>query len=368
MLCYDIDDETLHLLVQLQLEDLDNLKRNIKGKGRQGEISDADLAVETYESELKSRVLFASDKRMCKSIAKANQLDGSLISTLTNQEKQAAKDREVALRLSRGDRVNENPSTVTTQEKPSTDVEEELLRKLKSLYVSTDVYDDDDKAESSTWAASRGTAKKTANSAIQEERQCNSCLTSYAFTNVARCPCNHEYCRDCLQMLFETSLTDESLFPPRCCGKPIPVDNNRLFLPSKLVGEFRAKEVELSTPNRTYCHKPTCSTFIPKEFIQADIATCQRCNNKTCVMCKGASHKDQDCEQDTLTQDLLQIAAANGWQRCFSCRRIVELDLGCNHMILPSLPLRSPVLLRMWLPMEDLRLRTVERGATLPSC
>ncbi|GKT52609.1 uncharacterized protein ColSpa_12790 [Colletotrichum spaethianum] len=49
-------------------------------------------------------------------------------------------------------------------------------------------------------------------------------------------------------------------------------------------------------------------------------------------MCKGAEHKDQDCAQDILTQDLLQIAAANGWQRCFSCRRIVELEHGCNHI------------------------------------
>ncbi|KAK1980906.1 IBR finger domain-containing protein [Colletotrichum cereale] len=333
MLCDNIDDETLRVVLHIQLEDLESIKRSSKGKNRPDEISDADLAVETYESELKSHTLLASDRCMCKSIARANKLDGRLVSILVNQEKQAAQDREVALRFDRGEQVNEGPSTDHTKQESSTDVDEDLLSKLESLYVSTDGFDDIlGQAESSTWAASRGQATDTARLAKREKRQCNSCFSNYFSTDIARCPCSHEYCRDCLHTLFETSLTDESLFPPRCCKRPIPVDDYRHFLPSKLIGEFQAKAIELSTPNRTYCHRSTCSTFIPKEFIEADIAVCQRCEYRTCVMCKGSEHKNQDCAQDTLTQDLLQFAAANGWQRCFSCRRIVELEVGCNHM------------------------------------
>ncbi|GKT51693.1 putative E3 ubiquitin-protein ligase mug30 [Colletotrichum spaethianum] len=309
-------------------------------------------------------------------MAKAKELDGCLISTLVNQEKQAAQDREVALRLSRGGQVDEDSSTDAAQEKASADADEELLSTFKSLYVSTDGYDDpSDQTESSTWPASTGQITETAKAVKRDKRKCSSCFSNYASTEVARCPCSHEYCRHCLQTFFETSLTDEFLFPPRCCGKRIPAKDNQQFLPSKLIEEFQAKALELSTPNRTYCHKPTCSTFIPKDFIKADIAFCQRCMNSTCVMCKGAEHKDQDCAQDILTQDLLQIAAANGWQRCFSCRRIVELEHGCNHItslgtqgkltLLHSLPVQSAVLLLMWRPMEDLRLPAVERGATL---
>ncbi|KZL82810.1 ibr finger domain-containing protein [Colletotrichum incanum] len=227
MPCYDVDDETSYLLFQLQLQDLEDGKQSSKGKNKQDEIYDADFAVETFKSELKSCVLEVMER---------------------------------------------------------------------------------------------------------EKRHCNSCLNTHAFTDVARCPCNHQYCRECLQKLFQTSLTDESLFPLRCWGRPIPINDNLQFLTEKLFGEFHAKTVELSTPNRIYCHEPTCSTLIPKEFIKADIAFCQRCKHNTCVMCKGAEHKDQVCAQDTLTQDLLQIDAANGWQRCFSCRRLVELEHGCNHM------------------------------------
>ncbi|TDZ60526.1 hypothetical protein CTRI78_v004898 [Colletotrichum trifolii] len=261
MLCDDIDDETLRLVLQIQLEDLESIKQSSKGKTRQGEFSDADIAVEAYKSELKTRMLLASDRCMCKSIAKANQLDGRLVSILASQEKQAARDREAALRLSRGGKIEQDPHTDATQGKPSAEVDEELLSKLKSLYVSTDDYDDDDildQAESSTWAASRGQTADATSAVKREKRMCNSCLSNYIVTD--------------------------------------------LLLSSKLIGEFQAKAVEFSTPNRTYCHKPTCSTFIPKEFIKDDIAFCQRCGYRTCVMCKGAEHKNQDCAQDTLTQ------------------------------------------------------------------
>jgi hypothetical protein len=29
---------------------------------------------------------------------------------------------------------------------------------------------------------------------------------------------------------------------------------------------------------------------------------------------------------------VLEAARENGWQRCNNCRRLVELDMGCNHM------------------------------------
>ncbi|KAK1979351.1 hypothetical protein LZ30DRAFT_180892 [Colletotrichum cereale] len=332
-----LDDETLHVLLQIQLEDLEVIKRSSKGKGREDDISDADLAFESYESELRSRIVFASDKSMCRSIAKANHLDGRLIATLTYQEKQVAHDRDIALRLSRGEAVTLDPFNTHASQaySPFTDIDTEYLQKLKFLYGSKDAYDDVfDQAESSEWAASR---QQTAGESKREKRECESCMTSYASNYVARCPCGHEYCQDCLHTIFNASLTDESLFPPRCCGEPIPVEDSRRFLTPELIGRFRAKELEFTMPNRTYCHMPNCSTFIPKEFIKADIATCPRhgCMSRTCVMCKGAEHGSQDCSQDTLTQDLLRLAGERGWQRCYSCRRVLELEYGCLHMTCP---------------------------------
>ncbi|KXH27720.1 IBR finger domain-containing protein [Colletotrichum simmondsii] len=351
MLCYEIDDESLRLVLQMQLEDLENIKESSKGKCRVDEVSDLDLAVDAYHAELESQAVLAADRCMCKSMAKANQSDGRLITILTKQEHQATRDREAAIRLSNGATLEQDVSSTNlpvSSEESSANAEDEMfLRKLASLYVSVDYgeeetddeEEEEEEPESSSWAASR---KQTDTVAIKPTRRekkttCDSCKDAYHPMAVAQLPCKHNYCRDCLRTLFELSLTDESLFPPRCCKLPIPVDGGcaRFLLPPKLVGEFRAKEIEFSTPNRTYCHRPTCSKFIPKEFIRADVGTCPQCQQQTCTMCKGAEHGNQDCAQDTSTQALLEVAAANGWQRCLSCRRIVELDHGCYHMTCP---------------------------------
>ncbi|KAJ0302481.1 hypothetical protein COL5a_001424 [Colletotrichum fioriniae] len=332
MLCYEIDDESLRLVLQMQLEDLENIKESSKGKCRVDEVSDLDLAVDAYHAELESQAVLAADRCMCKSIAKANQSDGRLIAILTKQENQATRDREAAIRLSNGATLGEGTSFTNLAVVPkesSTNVEDEtFLRKLASLYVSVDYgeeeedddddndEDDEEEPESSSWAASRKQIDAVAIKPTRREKKttCDSCKDAYTPIAVAQLPCKHNYCRDCLRTLFELSLTDESLFPPRCCKLPIPVDGGfaRVLLSPKLVGEFRAKEIEFSTPNRTYCHRPTCSIFIPKEFIRGDVGTCPQCQYQTCTMCKGAEHGNQDCAQDTSTQALLEVAAANG--------------------------------------------------------
>jgi hypothetical protein len=97
------------------------------------------------------------------------------------------------------------------------------------------------------------------------------------------------------------------------------------------VGEFLAKKVELETPNRTYCHQPICSKFIPRQFIDGEKATCIQCGKTTCVVCKGASHEG-DCPHDPALKEVMRVAADNEWQQYPSCRRLIELDFGCYHM------------------------------------
>ncbi|KAK2766523.1 IBR finger domain-containing protein [Colletotrichum kahawae] len=333
MLCHDIDEETLHLVIQMQLEDLEDMKNCTKGKQKEGSLPDSELAFETYQSELKTCEQRVPDRAMSLSIQKAIRTDGKLVTVFSAQERQSERDREMAVRLSRGETTSANSKT-TSPGQDESDLDADMLRKLQQLYVSADADDDDalDQPESSSWAASRSDMNGTAKPLEVAKEPCISCQDSFPVTKLSPCPCSHLYCHDCLRSLFEACLTDESLFPARCCGQQIPVDDHRPVLGSKLVGQFRAKEVEFSTPNRTYCHQPTCSTFVPVEFIKNDVATCPQCYCRTCAMCKGAEHRGDECGQDTATQFLLQLAAENGWQRCFSCRRVVELEYGCNHM------------------------------------
>lgn len=383
MSCQDLDDATLHLVIQMQLQDLEDLKATTKGKHKEGEPPDSSMAVDAYESELRRQAQLTSDRIMCKSIATANRLDGRIIGALIGQENQARRDREAALRLNRqegGAPPGAGPSTSLFADSDDDDdddpppysfdgartnvVDNDLLRKLNRLYVSEAAEDDiPEQPESSDWASSR-----QRHAFDVRKSDCNSCLTRHPSSTVAECPCEHKYCTECLQSLFSAALTDESLFPPRCCGQPIPIDTTRPFLTPKLVGEFRAKSLELSDPNRTYCHRPACSTFVPKAFVENDIATCPKCRHKTCITCKSASHKGEDCGQDLATQSLLHVAAENGWQRCFACRRVVELEHGCNHMSKLLLSLFLSASLSISIPLRLCSYSSLSLFVSIPVC
>ncbi|PHH91063.1 hypothetical protein CDD83_1808 [Cordyceps sp. RAO-2017] len=95
---------------------------------------------------------------------------------------------------------------------------------------------------------------------------------------------------------------------------------------------YCAKEIEFSTADRVYCHRPDCSTFVPPEFVQAGVATCPNCNAATCVACKDTEHGADNCPQDGALQEVLRVARESGWQQCKSCNRLVELTVGCYHM------------------------------------
>jgi len=68
-----------------------------------------------------------------------------------------------------------------------------------------------------------------------------------------------------------------------------------------------------------------------------DNGKCPKCFMVTCTICKGASHAG-DCQQDTSTQQVLQLATEQGWRRCSNCRRTIDLKLGCNHIHYVSIP------------------------------
>ncbi|WQF80458.1 Putative Zinc finger, RING-type, E3 ubiquitin ligase RBR family, TRIAD [Colletotrichum destructivum] len=324
MFCHGVDDGTLQPILQMQHEDLEEFQRMSKGKHRENEPPDFELAKDCYKSELASQAQLVADRCMSKSIARAIQTDSEVISALVAQEKQAQRDREAALGVSRGGVVGEdgtNDVEVVVGETPCLD--DELLGKLKTFNESAgstadEERDEDDtlmQPESSSWADSRAHSNQATSDGERKRRECICCLNQHDFTDVACCPCGHEYCRTCLEALVEMSLTDESLFPPRCCSKSIPIEDNRTFLPSKLIGQFRAKALEFLTPDRTYCHLATCSTLSPKSSSGTT-----------------SPPAPSNCGQDTATQSLLQLANKNGWQRCYGCRRFVELVTGCYHM------------------------------------
>lgn len=155
-------------------------------------------------------------------------------------------------------------------------------------------------------------------------------------------PCGHKYCKDCLESLYYGCITDETLFPPRCCHKEFPYELVKHHLSQRCRSLFGQKRVELETKDRTYCYEPTCSAFIdPAGYVRTRYALCMRCAAITCVDCKGPGHVSTACPKDETTDAVLQVAAKNEWQRCYGCRRVVELKHGCNHITYVLRILRS---------------------------
>jgi hypothetical protein len=167
---------------------------------------------------------------------------------------------------------------------------------------------------------------------------CTSCLDMFPKGDMLQLPCRddgdteaHGYCRDCLTRLFESSMTDTSHFPPRCCTKIVPLFSCVPFLSHGVLSRFVAKREELETPNRTYCSNGSCGIWIRPVHITGGVATCGDCKTKTCATCKSRQH-DGLCPEDKDVKKLLDVAQKQHWKACPDCNEMVELERGCYHI------------------------------------
>lgn len=387
-----MDADSYDLVLKLMLDDARELgsMSTIKGKQREGTVSDTNLAFRLYAEELEAAATQACDHRLSQSLQQAVRSDAALISQVQREERMARYDHDVALALAQDREPPPRPAsppapemyiddTTTTNVKdkgkdvikttPVVSVNSNNLKrtmpddfdddmttkkvkgKAKDVIKTTPVvsvnsknpkrtmpdhFDDDmiftakrlKQGESSSWAASR---KPPQQQPRTETRACTSCMDEISVSRLIRTPCDHEYCHDCLKNLIQHSVHDESLFPPQCCRQTIPVDEHKEVLGASLVLRSRERAVEFSTQNRTYCHNTRCAAFIVPSCIEDDVGFCKDCGALTCVHCKGASHAG-DCPLDRDLQRMLQVARQEGWRRCYECSAMVELNTGCYHI------------------------------------
>ncbi|CAK7242699.1 MAG: hypothetical protein STHCBS139747_004196 [Sporothrix thermara] len=335
-----IDAQTLAVAIELYLEDINDFKTHRKGKNRQDDITDEDLAMEAWQAELQAFSQLTMDRALCESIARAVVQDADLIGAAVQEDVQAAEDRNIALEMSGHGGVAGASSRTSTPAVPA-DLDDDLEAKLWGLNITPATQNDSwgqtalpAIAESSSAAAARSQRSRAAQS--KPRVTCVACSDNYAPESTVRVPCGHNYCHECIKSLVTASIADESLFPPRCCNQPLPLFDRTSapfkFLSAQLYAQFYDKKEEYETVDRTYCHVAACSRFLSaRTDILADIGFCPDCFSSTCVICKGATHSGV-CPEDTASQEVLRIARENGWQRCRGCKRLVELNTGCNHM------------------------------------
>ncbi|UZP38367.1 hypothetical protein NXS19_006183 [Fusarium pseudograminearum] len=151
-----MDTESLLLALQLQQQDMQLWGQSRKGKQREGEITDADLAFESCRHELDAMTAQISDHILALSIARAVESDGQVIREAQLAEEQAARDHEFALMLSNDPSAGLRPATVDINEDELTDVaEDDMIDILRSLNLGDFPYSMSGQPESSSWASSR---------------------------------------------------------------------------------------------------------------------------------------------------------------------------------------------------------------------
>ncbi|KAM5533558.1 hypothetical protein V8D89_012774 [Ganoderma adspersum] len=172
-------------------------------------------------------------------------------------------------------------------------------------------------------------------------RECVTCMDRIHGPSI-RAPCGHYYDVGCMGQLFETATKDESLFPPSCCRRPIPLTSVWGHLSDRLQSTFEEKRKEFTVQNRVYCAKPSCSRFLAAQQDRSHTLRDQPsrkcpapgCGTITCLRCKnevkpGSKHLCADSEVD---KSALKLAKDVGWARCPGCATMIEHNRGCYHM------------------------------------
>ena len=181
-----------------------------------------------------------------------------------------------------------------------------------------------------------------------------SCMicTENVTDTIAEIPCGHHWCSSCIYELIRRAATDESAYPPKCCGSIIDIhgityeddedhldeDGDAIFEGYAPWTRYMFREEEYTTRQRTYCFSPTCGKFISPRRIEDQFASCISCGEYTCCECKNKAHKGE-CPIDNAIQQTLEVAKANGWKSCPMCNRLIDKKSGCNHILYASPPL-----------------------------
>ncbi|KAI0336018.1 hypothetical protein GY45DRAFT_572881 [Cubamyces sp. BRFM 1775] len=150
---------------------------------------------------------------------------------------------------------------------------------------------------------------------------------------VVRLGCGHTFDNGCVTEMFQRATIDESLFPPKCCQGAVELSAVERYLAPALIDIYKKKTREFTTANRVYCHEPACATFLgpatPEDA--PETLRCPECDAPTCASCKEQSHPGVPCHFHA-EDAVLDLGKAEKWQRCPSCKHLVELSIGCYHI------------------------------------
>ncbi|PYI36389.1 hypothetical protein BP00DRAFT_152494 [Aspergillus indologenus CBS 114.80] len=309
-----------------QLAEIEHYREIRKTNQHAADSLDKDVAWMVFEQEIKAmRTRLTGLKIACSTASAVNQ-DGRLITLLQAEEAQASSDRILAHRASRGEFV---PTSRPSPSASSVNVQKDLEIRTR---VSSNQDEPQRQHQNHAFYLSTAPFSTQRQDELECDARCTACYETFSLSKLVRLDCTHLYCDDCLRSLFLRATKDPSLFPPRCCRQPIALRSVEHLLLQEEIQDFCEAEIEFTTTDRIYCSNLDCGRFIPPAQITFDMAHCLACDEMTCSMCKSVFHQGEDCPEDMALEATLDLARSEGWQRCFSCRAVVQLGVGCHHI------------------------------------
>jgi E3 ubiquitin-protein ligase RNF144 len=329
-----LDPVTAKLAVELQLSDINATLTGLTNNPPKG---DELAAFQDMRDNLQVVLQILEGQVLALNILKSDHASRVTFERLMQEESQASRDHNMARQLAG---LGSAPQASDSDESSSLMINSPELCPVSALTLGNSIStfgSNNDSILSFEESASPSKGKGK----IQDHAThtlCCSCFELHPRFDVLELPCKrededllHAYCRDCINCLFEACLRDTTLWPPRCCGVHISVYAAAHLLVPELVTKCETRDKELSTPNPTYCSNRSCAEWIPPPNIEAEVGKCHACLTETCATCKNPKHKGL-CPKDEDVQQLMKYAGEQKYKRCFSCRTLVELEMGCNHI------------------------------------
>lgn len=326
----------LRLAFELQLLDVREVKARLKRNSEK--LGDFDTALNLFEQHLIAEIQSLHDRELARRFATHRSLEPSsapisqrLPSVPHMSSAGPSQKPKSAPRAKPKQPARSRPNQVEIRFDDDSMMNQEWQSK-GAPYTAAKYYPSS-KNKASAAAAPSNTRASGKEKQKPAHVRCAACGDRQYYNSVARVPCGHFYCPDCLAHCFQSAIDKRAAFPPRCCAQPIPFDWASQWLPDKLIAKSRERQAEsrTSTADWLYCSNKRCARLIPPKNIVGDDGACAACNHWTCKFCKAKHHAGL-CTADPAKQQLEALAAKNGWQECYNCQALVELAPGCNHI------------------------------------
>ena len=167
--------------------------------------------------------------------------------------------------------------------------------------------------------------------------ECKRCFDTLPPKAAVLLPCQHRYCSHCFSQLVINATRSESTFPPKCCLQKIPrrTIRSRLSPNDLALLDQKTLEYAIAVGHRYYCASPECAKWIDVRAAHSyeGCLICPHCGFSVCILCRAQGHgKGQNCPNKSGPSTTLQQPKRAGWQKCYHCRTVVELNGGYKHV------------------------------------